>query len=293
LKTILLLGRSGQLGWELVRSLQPLGLLVTPSRREADLSHPASLTALVSEVRPDIIVNSAAYTAVDAAEKEEELAYRVNAESPAALAQAAKDVDAWLVHYSTDYVFDGDGGPYAETARTAPLNAYGRSKEVGERGIRATGCRHLILRTSWVYGVRGQNFLTTILRLARERDVLRIVNDQIGAPTWTRTIADVTATVLSRIEARPDGAALGGTYHVASQGETSWYEFAKLVVEATQTIRDASPRLDPITTEEYPSPARRPRDSRLDSRKVTAAFGVHLPHWRDAALLCLEELKAR
>ena len=266
---------------------------MTPSRREADLSHPASLAAFVSKVRPDIIVNSAAYTAVDAAEKEEELAYRVNAESPAMLAQAAREVDAWLVHYSTDYVFDGHGGPYVETAPTAPLNAYGRSKEAGERGIRATGCRHLILRTSWVYGARGQNFLTTILRLARERDVLRIVDDQVGAPTWTRTIADVTATLLSRIEARADGAALAGTYHVVNQGETSWYGFAKLVVEETRATRDASPRVDPITTAEYPSPARRPRDSRLDSRRVTATFGVHLPHWRDAALLCLEELRAR
>ena len=293
MKTILLLGRTGQLGWELERSLQPLGRVVACARPEADLSRPETLRTLVERVRPAVIVNAAAYTAVDAAEQEEDLAYRINADSPATLAEAARELNAWLVHYSTDYVFDGKSGPYSETDATNPLNAYGRTKQAGDEAIQRSGCLYVILRTSWVYGARGKNFLNTILRLAREREVLRIVDDQIGAPTWSRTIADVTAALLARLDERRFDADLAGIYHLVSQGETSWYGFARLIVEETRSLRETSPHVEAILTEDYPLPAKRPRDSRLDCRKLAETFAVNPPNWQDAALLCLDEVKRR
>ncbi len=293
MNTILLLGRTGQVGWELERSLQSLGRVVACVRPEADLSRPETLCALVQRVRPDVIVNAAAYTAVDTAEQEENLAYLINAEAPAALAATARELNAWLVHYSTDYVFDGSSGPYTETSATSPLNAYGRTKRAGEEAIQRSGCLHVILRTSWVYGARGKNFLNTMLRLACEREVLRIVDDQIGAPTWSRTIADVTATLLARLDERRRDADLAGIYHLASRGETSWYGFARLIVDETRCLREASPRVEAILTADYPLPAQRPRDSRLDCRKLAEAFSVNLPEWQDAALLCLDEVKCQ
>jgi dTDP-4-dehydrorhamnose reductase len=293
MNTILLLGRTGQVGWELERSLQALGRVVACARTEADLSRPDTLCALVRRVRPAIIVNAAAYTAVDVAEQEENLAYRINAEAPAALADTARELNAWLVHYSSDYVFDGRSGPYSETSATNPLNAYGRTKRAGEEAIERSGCRHVILRTSWVYGARGNNFLNTMLRLAREREELRIVDDQIGAPTWSRTVADVTAALLARLDERRFDGDLAGIYHLTGQGATSWYGFACLIVEETRSLREASPRVEAVLTEDYPLPAQRPKDSRLDCRKLSEAFSVNLPAWQDAARLCLDEVKCR
>lgn len=243
-------------------------------------------------MRPHIIVNAAAYTAVDAAESQEELASRINAEAPATLAAMARELEAWLIHYSTDYVFDGQRGPYLETDATNPLNVYGRTKLAGEAAVQRSGCSYLIFRSSWVYGARGGNFLLTILRLARERETLGVVDDQKGAPTWSRTIAEVTAAVLARLDQRGYEPALSGVYHLANTGETTWYQFASLIVDETRELRKSSPRLHPIATTEYPTPARRPADSRLDTTKLTSTFGVTLPHWRDAALLCLAEVKA-
>jgi len=279
-------------GWELERSLQSAGTVVACAREEADLADPRALRELVKRVRPAIIVNAAAYTAVDGAESNEALASRINAEGPGALADAAREQNAWLVHYSTDYVFDGKGGPYTETDATNPINAYGRTKQAGEDAIQRSGCQHLIFRGSWVYGARGGNFLRTILRLARERESIGVVNDQKGAPTWSRTIADVTAAVLVRLDERGYDPALSGIYHLANSGEATWYEFASLIVDETRELRQSSPRVQPITTAEYPTPARRPADSRLNTSRLTSTFGVTLTHWRTAALLCLAELKA-
>lgn len=293
MNTILLLGRAGQIGWELERSLQALGRVVACARTEADLSRPDTLCALVRRVCPAIIVNAVAYTAVDTAEQEENLAYRINAEAPAALAETARELNAWLVHYSTDYVFDGRSGPYSETSATNPLNTYGRTKRAGEEAIERSGCRHVILRTSWVYGARGNNFLNTMLRLAREREELRIVDDQIGAPTWSRTVADVTAALLARLDERRFDGDLAGIYHLTGQGESSWHGFARLIIEETRSLRVTSPQIKAIPSSEYRLPAQRPRDSRLDCRKLVETFSVNLPNWRDAALLCLDEVKCR
>lgn len=280
------------MGWELERSLQSAGNVVACTRDQADLGSPNALRALVNRVRPEIIVNAAAYTAVDAAESNEALAFRINAEAPATLAAIAREIDAWLIHYSTDYVFDGERGPYSESDPTNPLNAYGRTKQAGEDAVRRSACPHLIFRSSWVYGARGGNFLRTILRLAAERETLGVVDDQKGAPTWSRTIAEVTAAVLARLEERGYDRALSGIYHLANGGEATWYQFASLIVAETGDLRRSSARVKPITTAEYPTPARRPADSRLDTSKLTSTFGVALPHWREAALLCLAEVRA-
>ena len=291
MKTILLLGSTGQVGWELRRGLTRLGHVVSPTRAEADFNVPEGIASVVERSRPDIIVNAAAYTAVDAAEADEARAFRVNAMSPGILGEEAKRHHAWLVHYSTDYVFDGTAGPYRETDEINPVNAYGRSKVAGEAAIRQSGCRHLIFRTSWVYGAHGANFVNTILRLARERDQLRIVSDQIGAPTWSRRIALATVAVLDDVNLRSRSSDIAGTYHLTSAGSTSWYEFAKLIVEHTSDTRAASPRVHPIPSIEYPTPARRPKDSRLDCGKIARTFAVSLPHWREDALSCLDEMR--
>jgi dTDP-4-dehydrorhamnose reductase len=291
MKKVLLLGRTGQLGWELERSLQSVGTVIPCGRNEADLRKPQELIDLVKRVRPDIIVNAGAYRAADAAESHEALVRQINTEAPAALAAVARELNAWLVHYSSDYVFDGTGGPHTESAPTGPLNAYGRSKLAGDQAVQSSGCAHLIFRVSWVYGLRGHNFLKTILRLAAERDVLTVVNDQIGAPTWSRTIADVTAVALARLDERRFDPELSGLYNLASGGEASWFDFASFIIDETKELRRTRPRVDAIPTAEYPRPARRPADSRLDTTKIATTFGVTLPHWRTAALLCLAELK--
>lgn len=271
---ILLTGRSGQVGYELQRSLASLGDIIAPDRAELDLAQPPTIERALRAHQPDIIVNAAAYTAVDRAEAERDLAFTVNATAPEVIAREAARLGALLVHYSTDYVFDGEKAePYVEDDSTNPLCAYGQSKLEGEQAIRASGCRHLIFRTSWVYAARGKNFLLTVLRLARERPELRIVDDQFGAPTTARMLAGATEAVL----ARPWNDRASGTYHMTASGQTTWCGFARAIVGARGL---ATPVL-PIRTEDYPLPARRPRNSVLDNTKLHRTFGVHLPNWQE------------
>lgn len=284
---ILLLGCKGQVGWELQRSLAPLGELVacdfdTPGELRADFSDAASLAALVRRVQPQLIVNSAAHTAVDKAESEPDLARAINATAPGVIAREAAAAGALLVHYSTDYVFDGSGSAArSEDAPTAPLSVYGRTKLEGEELIRASGCRHLILRTSWVYAARGGNFARTMLRLAAERESLNVISDQVGAPTGAEGLADVTAHAVRGVLAEP---ALAGSYHCVAGGETSWFDYARFVIEWArvngQPVRVAPEAIHPIPTSAYPTPARRPLNSRLATHKLQQAFGLTLPHWQ-------------
>ncbi|MBB3120503.1 dTDP-4-dehydrorhamnose reductase [Pseudoduganella violacea] len=282
---ILLTGRNGQVGYELERSLQGLGTVVALERGRLDLSDLDQLRAVLRAEQPQLIVNPAAYTAVDKAESEPRLAYRINAEAPALMAEEAKRLGAALVHYSTDYVFAGtEAAARAEGDATGPINVYGASKLAGEQAIAAAGIPHLIFRTSWVYGMRGKNFLLTMLRLAREREELRIVDDQHGAPTWSRTIADSTALVLAQARAGgPDWwRQHGGLYHLSSQGQTTWFGFTEAILEEA----GMACRLLPITTADYPLPAPRPQYSVLSSAKLTRQL-CQLPHWRAALRLCM------
>ena len=283
---ILLTGTSGQVGFELQRSLQGLGEVVAVDRAQMDLSNLQQVREVIRAVRPNLIVNPAAYTAVDQAESERELAMRINGEAPAAMAEEAKRLGAAIVHFSTDYVFDGrKNGPWLETDATAPINVYGASKLAGEQAIIAAGVPHLILRTSWVYGMRGKNFLRTVLRLAGERDSLRIVGDQFGAPTWSRTIADTTAQLLARLDASGGFAGEhGGIYHLSAAGSTSWHGFTEAILQQSQLPK--RPLVTAIRTEEYPLPAPRPRNSVMDHARL-AALGIHLPDWQTALQLCL------
>lgn len=270
---ILLTGRNGQVGWELQKALAPLAEVTALARADLDLQEVARISEVVRAAKPHAIVNAAAYTAVDRAESEPELAQTVNAAAVGVLAQEARRLDALLVHYSTDYVFDGSkGSPYTETDPTCPINAYGRSKLAGEMAIRSAGCRFLILRTSWVYAERGQNFLLTILRKARTARALRVVTDQIGAPTSAGLVARVTAAAVARTVEVPE---LGGLYHVAAKGETSWHGFAQAIVSATGIDADVIP----LQSSEYPSAARRPAYSVLDCTRFAQAFGFDLPAW--------------
>ncbi|MDF3935315.1 dTDP-4-dehydrorhamnose reductase [Pseudomonas citronellolis] len=296
MKKILLLGANGQVGWELQRSLAPLAELVICERGRADLSDLESLARLVAEERPDVIVNAGAYTAVDKAETDIDGARRVNAEAVATLATAARQLDAWLVHYSTDYVFDGSGDtPFEEDANTGPLGAYGQTKLEGEQAIRESGCRHLIFRTSWVYASRGANFAKTMLRLARERDELRVIADQFGAPTSAELIADVTALVLYRLARDSElSKRASGTYHLVAGGETNWHGYAQFVIsEAIRlgtVLRTTPEKVAPIATSEYPLPAKRPANSRLANSKLQRTFGVTLPAWEHHVQRMIREL---
>jgi dTDP-4-dehydrorhamnose reductase len=296
---ILLLGSNGQVGWELQRSLEPLGEVVALQRDAAanpqglcgDLEDLEALVRSVRAVRPAVIVNAAAYTAVDKAESDANRARVVNATVPAMLAREAAALGAWLVHYSTDYVFDGSGDqPWHEDDATAPLSVYGRTKLEGEQAIRHSGCQHLILRTSWVYAARGGNFAKTMLRLAAEREELKVIADQIGAPTGADLLADVTALILHRLQMRPE---LGGTYHCVAAGQTSWHDYARHVVDWArahgQPIKVAAEAVRPIPTSGYPTPAQRPLNSRLDTFKLRHAFGLHLPPWQQGVERMLME----
>ena len=284
---ILLLGKNGQVGWELQRSLSILGEVVacdfdSPAELKADFSDPESLVALVQRVRPDAIVNAAAHTAVDKAESEPDLARRINALAPGVLAREAAAIGACLVHYSTDYVFDGSGDqPRREDAATAPLSVYGHTKLEGEELIRASGCSHLILRTSWVYAARGGNFARTMLRLAAEREELKVIADQVGAPTGADLLADVTALALWRLRSQPD---LSGSYHCVAAGQTTWHEYAQFIIEWARAhghaVKVAPDRVLSTLTLDYPTPARRPLNSRLDTQKLRRTFGITLPHWQ-------------
>jgi len=293
---ILLLGKNGQVGWELQRSLAPLGELVAldSASREmcGDLADPAELARTVRKVAPDVIVNAAAYTAVDKAESEAELARTVNALAPGALAEEALRANCWLVHFSTDYVFDGGGDkPWLESDATAPLNVYGATKLEGEQLIQQSGCRHLILRTSWVYGARGGNFIRTMLKLARERDSLNIIDDQIGAPTGADLLADVTAHAIRAAQQRPE---VSGLYHLVSGGEISWHGYARFVIEFAARsgidIKVARDAIKAVPSSAFPTPAQRPHNSRMDTAKLRQTFDLHLPDWRVGVARMLSEV---
>ena len=293
---ILLFGKNGQVGWELQRSLAPLGELVALGRDSkdfcGDLSDPDELARTVRMVAPDVIVNAAAYTAVDKAESEAELALTVNALAPGVLAQEAMRSKAWLVHYSTDYVFDGSGvKPWLETDAAEPLNVYGATKLEGERLIQRSGCRHLIFRTSWVYGARGGNFAKTMLRLARERDSLNVIDDQFGAPTGADLLADVTAHALRSARQQPE---LSGLYHLAAAGVTSWHGYASFVIDHAGRsgidLKVARGAIKPVPSSAFPTPAKRPHNSRLDTAKLRRAFDLHLPDWQAGVERMLNEV---
>jgi dTDP-4-dehydrorhamnose reductase len=284
---ILLTGCTGQLGRELKRSLACLGELVACDRRQLDLADPEALRAALRALAPAMIVNAAAYTAVDQAEAEPAVAEAINAAAPAILAEEARRLGALLIHYSTDYVFDGaKATPYNEDDIPVPLSAYGRSKRAGELAIAASGARHLIFRTGWVFGLHGANFMKTMLKLARERDELRVVGDQIGTPTWTRHLADATALILSRREL-PD--LPGGLYHLASAGETSWHGYAEAIFVAAQRagLLEKMPVVHRIASADYPLPAPRPANSRLDCSRFRRDFCLALPDWRTGLIDCL------
>ncbi|MEO8151892.1 MAG: dTDP-4-dehydrorhamnose reductase [Rhizobacter sp.] len=283
---ILLLGKNGQVGWELQRSLAPLGELIaldfdSPGSLSADFSKPESLAATVRAVAPQIIVNAAAHTAVDKAESEPELARTINATAAGVLAREAASLGAWLAHYSTDYVFDGSGTtPWLEESPTGPLSVYGQTKLEGENAIRASGVRHLIFRTSWVYAARGGNFAKTMLKLAKERDRLTVIDDQIGAPTGADLLADITAQSLRTALQRAD---VSGTYHAVASGLTSWHGYAKHVIEFArqhgQPIKVAAQAIEPVPTSAFPTPAKRPSNSRMNTSKLRDTFGFTLPAW--------------
>ncbi|MEO4015006.1 dTDP-4-dehydrorhamnose reductase [Pseudomonas rossensis] len=292
---ILLLGKNGQVGWELQRSLAPLGELIALDRHAVDglcgdLSDLDALRATIREVKPDVIVNAAAYTAVDKAESETELADRVNGQASQVMAEEATTLGAWLIHYSTDYVFSGQGSaPWQESDAVAPVNHYGASKLAGELAITASGCKHLIFRTSWVYGARGNNFAKTMLRLAKDRETLSVIADQVGAPTGADLIADVTALAIQQVLQRPE---LSGLYHLAASGEVSWHGYASHVIGFAQTNGEqlSVTAVNPIATAAYPTPARRPLNSRLNTQKLRDNFSLHLPDWQGGVTRMLREV---
>ncbi|CAB3776310.1 dTDP-4-dehydrorhamnose reductase [Paraburkholderia caffeinitolerans] len=292
--TILVTGKSGQVGFELRRSLAPLGRVIVCDRTQCDLADPDGLRRVVRDARPDVIINAAAYTAVDKAESDEATAFAINGIAPGILAEEAKALGAMLVHYSTDYVFDGTkASPYVETDETNPRSVYGKSKLAGERAVMAAGANVLVLRTCWVAGVHGANFAKTMLRLARERDALRVVADQFGVPTTAALIADVTAHIVRRHRSTP---VVTGIYHLAAAGETNWRDYAAEVLRCAEALgvelRVQPDDVQAIASSEYPAPAPRPANSRLDTRKLRATFDVHLPDWRDGVRHLLESILA-
>lgn len=292
---ILLFGKNGQVGWELNRSLQPFGEVVALAREGADFSQPESLREIVRDVRPDVIVNAVAYTAVDKAESEESLAKKINGIAPGILAEEALKLGSLLVHYSTDYVFSGDHKtPYLETDEPAPVNAYGRTKLAGEVVIKSSGCEYLIFRTSWVYASRGQNFLLTISKLMKEREELSIVADQIGSPTSARLIADTTSLGLKNVmEQKRAGSFSSKIYHLTTSGFTSWCGFAEEImrIESERLGQQLNVKsIKSIPTTDYPTPARRPINSRLSQANLERDFNIKMPDWRKTLILCLEEI---
>lgn len=287
---ILLIGKHGQVAWELQRTLAPLGDVVSVGRSELNFSDVAAVRRLVAETRPQVIVNAAAYTAVDKAETEKELCLQVNATVPGVLAEEAKKIGALLVHYSTDYVFDGTKTtPYVEMDATNPLGTYGAAKLAGEHAVRAAGGDHLIFRLCWVYGARGQNFLLTMQRLAREREKLRVVRDQVGCPTWSRMIAEATALTIKQVAASADRATFSGTYHLAASGSTNWHGFASRIIELMPEAERKCREVEAITTAEYPTPAKRPAYSVLNCDKFERTFGLRLPDWERSLRQVLDQ----
>ncbi len=293
---ILLFGKTGQVGWELQRSLAPLGELISLHTQSdtlcGDLKQLTDIKQTILGLAPDVIVNAAAYTAVDKAEQEQESAHTINAEAPGIMAQAAKQLNSWLIHFSTDYVFDGSGClPREETDTTNPINTYGKTKLAGEEAITESGCQHLIFRTSWVYGAHGNNFIKTMLRLAQERDQLKIIDDQIGAPTGAELLADVTAHAMRTAIHKAD---VSGCYHLAPQGQTSWHGYAQFIFERALTagipIKVKSDAVLTIPSSEFPTPAKRPLNSRLDTHKLQSTFNLVLPDWQAGVSRTLAEI---
>lgn len=288
--SFLIIGKIGQVGFELRRTIAALGRVTAVDYPDIDLTDPASVRRWVREVQPSVIINAAAYTAVDKAETEFERANQINGIAPGVIANEAKAVGALLVHYSTDYVYDGTKtSPYLETDAPNPLSAYGRSKLAGDDAILKSGVNHLIFRLCWVYGARGQNFMLTMMRLAREREKLRVVNDQFGCPTWSRMIAETTALALKQTLAAANPASLNGIYHLAASGHTSWHGFAEAIISAMPDAEKKCKQVEPIPTSEYPLPARRPAYSVLSCDKLHQAFGLRLPDWRDSLQQVLEK----
>jgi dTDP-4-dehydrorhamnose reductase len=293
---ILLFGKGGQVGWELQRSLSNLGELVSLDFDNTDFcgdfNNIEGLAQTVRTIAPDVIVNAAAHTAVDKAESEPQLAHTINALAPKVLAHEAKEIGAWLIHYSTDYVFDGSGEhAWLETDMTAPLNVYGKTKREGEQEIITSGCQYLIFRTSWVYAARGLNFAKTMLKLAQERDILKVIDDQFGAPTGADLLADVTAHAVRTTRIKPE---ISGLYHLVASGHTSWHGYAKYIVncarDAGLSIRVADNAIEPVPTSAFPTPANRPKNSRLNTSKLRSTFDIHLPHWQQGVKRMLSEI---
>jgi dTDP-4-dehydrorhamnose reductase len=299
--TILVTGASGQVGGAAVRALAGLGEVVAPGRDRLDLTSAESIRAVMRDVRPRWVVNAAAHTAVDTAESEPEVAFAINAEAPRVFGEEARKLGAAVIHFSTDYVFDGSGKTaWVETDLTAPLNVYGKSKVAGEQALAAAGAAHFIFRTSWVYGATGKNFLLSILRMAREREVLRIVADQHGAPTWSGDLAGMVGGVIAQVDRAAQGGDLddaagrSGVYHAAGMGETTWFGFASAAVDSLRRREPGAKlaRVEPISTAEYPTPARRPANSRLNCAKLERTFGWRMMNWRESLERVLDELAA-
>jgi dTDP-4-dehydrorhamnose reductase len=287
---ILITGKSGQLGHELAKTFRRIGQVVALDRNQLDLSKTEKIAETVRDIKPGLIINAAAYTAVDLAEKEADIAVAVNSVAPGVLADEANRLDVPLIHYSTDYVFDGSSTtPYRETDATAPLGVYGRSKRGGELAVALVAKRHLIMRVSWLYANRGKNFFLTMQRLMRERDTLSVVNDQIGAPTWVHHVAQTTKQILKIARSRAEFAVEDGTYHVASAGTTSWHGFASAILANTMDPERKVKEIRAIATAEYPTPAKRPAYSVLDCTKIELALGVKMPHWEDQLRECAKE----
>jgi dTDP-4-dehydrorhamnose reductase len=293
---ILLFGKSGQVGWELQRSLSLMGELVAldtdDQRLCGDFTRPEDIIQTIHSVSPDVIVNAAAYTAVDKAESESALAHTINTQAPKILAQESLKIGAWLIHYSTDYVFDGNGiKPWKETDPTTPINVYGSTKLEGEKAVINSGCKHLIFRTSWVYSARGENFIKTIIRLAQNRDLLSVIDDQIGAPTGAELLADVTAHSICMALRQPQ---VSGLYHLAAKGETSWYGYANFVLDKVRQsgikLQVQTENIQPVTTDAFPQTARRPGNSRLNTRKIEHTFDLTLPLWQTGVTRMLTEI---
>jgi dTDP-4-dehydrorhamnose reductase len=288
---ILVIGRIGQVGWELRRALAPLARIVAVDFPEIDLTDGTSIRKWVRDTAPQVVINAAAYTAVDKAESEPERCHQINGLAPGILAEEAKKTGALLVHYSTDYIFDGTKTtPYTEDDPAKPMGAYGRSKLAGDEAIRQVDGDHLIFRLCWVYGARGQNFMLTIMRLAREREKLRIVSDQVGCPTWSRMIAETTGLALARVLAAREPGAFKGTYHLASAGQTSWHGFAQAIVRLMPEEGKQCKVIEAITTPEYPLPAKRPAYSVLSCEKLERTFGLRLPQWEESLTQVLEKI---
>ena len=300
---ILILGKTGQISWDLQRCMPLLGAAVCAGRPEVDFINPDSLRQMVRAVRPDVLINAAAYTSVDQAESEPELAMKINGEAPGILAEEMKRIGGLMIHYSTDFVYDGSGTePWVEESPTAPLNVYGAAKLAGDEAVRAVGGSYLIFRTSWVYGARGRNFLRTVLRLAQTGEPLRIVDDQIGSPTWSRDIASATSFILARLMSHGESASrhrlsaaaeYSGIYHMSSAGYVSWCGFAGLILEEARRLgvhRGGTVQLTPISTGEYRAPALRPSNSRLTNARLQTTFGISLPDWRASLRMVIEDI---